>query len=312
MAKFFAKRRTYRKRTVARGGRFKTVRRNVRRRRAASTIARAWRSRKRKRGPLQRGTVGRRSSGVASSRGLKGGNRYFPETRLISMRYVEVPVEVPVGRVVLPVPGCALGVNKLKSVDIFSMTNMHDPNPSQGGHQPMMIDIFKLMYQKYLCVGALVTVRISWKDNAFDKPVFFALFFHNSQTLPTNLLNLPWTTLKEQVPGFISTFRRLDANLTYTNSSTQSAISSRRPEVVFCKGRFSLRKQLDVPKKDGILTEYGDVYGAKFDVAPTSNMFCHLLAITPYGCSPQAAVVNVEWTIDYKVLCHDLVIQTAH
>lgn len=188
----------------------------------------------------------------------------FPATKMFNMRYVE-RISLTANAGVMQTYG-------------FRASSIYDPNYTGTGHQALGRDQIGLFYNRYLVVGAKITVTThdSYQlGNAL--PYAFGIQLVND----LGNITLDWKTVKEQGRGVVKI-----RNINFQNPQS-------------CRLGYSLKKFFNVSKvKDCQIT-----HGAHWDYNPTEQPLFVVFLQDEAATGNQTA--NFTVTIDYAVLCSE-------
>lgn len=268
------------------GGR---TRRRVRRRTTVS----------RRRRPVRRRTYKRKSYKVRRSR-IPGTTRMFPSVKLVQMRFCDTSNNVVVATGATPIVSKSWSANNMFSPNLVGGTNPH---------QPAYHDTWMKLYSNYTIVGAKIVVKIRWANNALNQPLMigFRTRGPNNQALNSN----SYARLCEQDPKYFTGWKSLEPNMTNAGTGPPDAHLARPIRKLTLTGRYSRRKSLHIPKKDGLLHQSEIPFGTSTTgMTDPENppFYFDLMTCAPFG--NVSGIIDVETKIEYIVAMQNPILVT--
>ena len=219
----------------------------------------------------------------------------FPRVKLIKMRYCDINLGLTPSNTATP-----------SVVKTWSANNLHDPAIVGGPnpHQPAYHDTWASLYNDYTVVGAKLTIKVTWQNNALDKPILIGIRTRgpNASVINANT----YFRLCEQQPGFFKGWKRLYPNITAVGTGIPASYQARGQRAITISKGYSRRKTLHIPKKDGLLSQSEMKFTttiAQMTDPENPPWYFDLMTCAPFGAS--SGRLDAEIKIEYTVALQD-------
>lgn len=235
----------------------------------------------------------------------------FPDVHKVTLRFCET---VAADQMVLQ-PSSMAPSNGARTVYHVCANNLWAPDDvATNTHQPMYRDTWSKIYNTYTVVGSKIRMKVAWASPQLQNPIKFGIILNDNKLVPTGVLS--YASMCEQRGenndiGF-KRWKTMYANAMGANVLDTSAYAVSRPirAIHLTKG-YSLRKFLEIPKKDGVINnrrmEFGTTQEQMLAMHTAATLddkpvYFHLMCCVPFSITSPRGGVRLEYEVDYAVV----------
>lgn len=236
-----------------------------------------------------------------SKRSKSSGTFAFPDVKMVQTRWCDYHTVVT----------SSLGGTETNPVVLYkwAWNDLFKPDPTNSDHAASYFNAYGRIWKQFTVVGAKLSVKIAWVNNSEDVDMLMGLVEGPDSYTPGP--GFSYDAMREQQPSGFSGFKRLHSTATQTEAGTPSVFITTRPiRYIYCTKTVSLRKVLDIPKKDGILA-YADSHelsgtfalDQQSGASPDNPRYLHLIGFPVRGSNYSAlGNISLEVTLNQSAV----------